>query len=167
VTRRGRSHRGLRHQVCGGGEATAFGHPEVDVEHLLLGLMVVSGPSAEVLTAAGVELTALCRAVGEVQREDLGELGVDVATPQPPPVRAADRPHQVLPLNGRAAELMEAVAYRNDDPGFLEALLADGSGRVRRLLDHLDVDVALASTFIGTGWCEPRPGEFLAACWRA
>ena len=76
-----------------------------------------------------------------MQQEDLGELGVDVATPQPSPVRVADRLHQVLPLNGRAAELMEAIAYRNDDRGLLEALLADGSGRLRRLLDHLDVDV--------------------------
>jgi Clp amino terminal domain, pathogenicity island component len=111
-------------------KATAFGHPEVDVEHLLLGLMVVSGPSAEVPTAAGVEVTALRRALGEVQREDLGELGVDVATPQSPPVRAAHRPHQVLPLNGRAAELMEAVALPHRRPRVLEALLADGSGRV-------------------------------------
>jgi hypothetical protein len=84
-----------------------------------------------VLTAAGAELTALRRVVGEAQKETWSELGVDVATSQPAPVRAADRLHQVLPPNGR-------VAYRNDDRGLLEALLADGSGRVGRLLDHLD-----------------------------
>ena len=49
-------------------EATAFGHPEVDVEHLLLGLMVVGGPSAQVLTAAGAELAASCRRRGAAGR---------------------------------------------------------------------------------------------------
>ena len=53
-------------RVAAAAEALALGHPEVDVEHLLLGLLVVGGPSARAMTGAGADLRALRSAVAEV-----------------------------------------------------------------------------------------------------
>ena len=126
---------------AGAVEAVAPGHPEADVDHLLLGLLATGGPSAQVLTGAGVGLAAVRRAVTEVQERDLGELGV-TTVPQRPTIRAASR-HVGLavPVNGRAKDLLEGTPYRGDDRGLLLALLGDDGRRVLRLLERLGVDV--------------------------
>ncbi len=66
-------------------EAMAWGHREVDVDHLLLGLVVVAGPSALELAGAGADLAALRGAVARVRADG----GADVAPRSV--VRAADR----------------------------------------------------------------------------
>lgn len=122
-------------------EALTFGHPEVDVEHLLLGLMIVDGPSAEALTRAGIDLAAIRSAIADVQARDVGELGIDLAPPPRSALRASGRIGNDLPLNDRARHLIETSSYRGDDREFLRVLLDDDSKRVQRLIDHLGVDV--------------------------
>lgn len=92
------------------------------------------------LADSGVGLTALRRAVIELQER---ELGVEVVMPQPTAVRAVDKLDTLaVPLAGRAGELLDEVPYLGDDRGLLRALLNDGGQRAQRLLAHLGVDVA-------------------------
>lgn len=122
-------------------EAVALRHPEVDVEHLLLGLLATGGPSSRVLTEAGADLAAVRRGVREVQRLQLADLGI-AAVPPPAPVHAGLwSARHALPLNSRAEELLHTPSYRGDDRGLLLALLDDDGRRARHLLEHLGVDV--------------------------
>ena len=123
-------------------EAAALGHPEIDVDHLLLGLLVAGGPSARVLAAHGVGAAALRRAVADLQEQDLLGLGAVAAAPQPAAVRASDRGSAgALPLGGRAQALLDDAPLLGDDLALLRAVLDDGGRRAERLLAHLDVDV--------------------------
>ena len=129
-------------RVAAAVEAIAFGHPEVDVEHLLLGLLVLGGPSAQILSRTGIGPDAFRRAIGDMQERELAELGIDLAPPAPTPLRAADRfVGMELPLNDRARDLIETPSYFGDDRGLLRALLDDHSGRIARLVEHLGADV--------------------------
>ncbi|SDQ44551.1 SRPBCC domain-containing protein [Quadrisphaera sp. DSM 44207] len=125
-------------------EVARFGHPEVEAEHLLLGLLATGGPSARALTGAGVDLAGLRRALVQLQEQDLASLGLPDAVPAPPPAGSArDVLDQHLPVSERAGELLEerGLGFRTDDRALLLALLEDGP-RVRRLLQQAGVDPA-------------------------
>ncbi|PPK94642.1 ClpA/ClpB-like protein [Kineococcus xinjiangensis] len=122
-------------------EAARLGHPEVDVEHLLLGLLATGGPSAGLLIAAGVGMGELREAVARLQQQDLAALGVDVPTaPAPPPAPPSFLAAQSLPWNDRAMARVRR-ASRGDDRALLVELLDDDGRRAARLLEHLGVDV--------------------------
>jgi len=122
-------------------EVVELGHPEVDVEHLLVALLVTGGPSASRLVAAGVDLAALRRGAREVQEADARALGVHV--PAPPAARPGPAAQAVgaTPFGGRALELMRSVRPDDDDRALLRALLDDDGHRAERVLRHLGVDV--------------------------
>ncbi len=145
-------------------EAMAWGHREVDVDHLLLGLVVVAGPSALELAGAGADLAALRGAVARVRADG----GADVAPRSV--VRAADRRDAArMPVTGPARRLLDGAPRRRDDRALLLALLDDGNGLARRLLGHLDVDAAALRDRVadgsrvagraadGTAWPVPPP----------
>ncbi|WP_432544695.1 Clp protease N-terminal domain-containing protein [Kineococcus sp. SYSU DK002] len=143
-------------------EAAQLGHPELDQEHLLLGLLVTGGPSAALLTAAGVDLPGLRRAVTEVQQRDLAHLahlGLQV-----PPTAAPDGPEpsfraaQAIPFNDRAMAVMKRIPYEGDDRELLLALVDDEGRRVERVLTHLGVDVDALRAATGTGATAPGTG---------
>lgn len=69
-------------RAAAGVEAVALRHPEVDIEHLLLGLLTTDGPSSSVLAEAGTDLAAVRRGVREVQRLQLADPGI-AAVPSP------------------------------------------------------------------------------------
>ncbi|MEW1959201.1 SRPBCC family protein [Kineococcus sp. NPDC059986] len=123
-------------------EAARAGDPELDLEHLLLGLLVTGGPSAALLTAAGVNLPRLRQAVVEVKQQELAHLGLQVPVPAvpegPEPSFGAA---QAIPFNDRAMAVMKRISYEGDDRELLLALLQDEGRRVERVLHHLDVDV--------------------------
>lgn len=123
-------------------EAAREGAPELDTEHLLLGLLVTGGPSAVLLTDAGVDLNSLRRAVHEVRGQELARLGWDMTTREvtstpEPSFRAA----QSIPFNSRAMAVMQRISYSGDDLELLRALLDDEGRRVDHALAHLGVDV--------------------------
>lgn len=127
-------------QAAAATEALALGHPEVDVEHLLLGLLVVGGPSARVLAGVGADLQALRRALSEVQQLDLDELEV-AGTTQRTVLHARERSAApAVPVSGRAQDLLDAAPRGADDRALLTALIDDEGQRTRRLLEHLGVD---------------------------
>ena len=99
-------------RVAAAAEALALGHPEVDVEHLLLGLLVVGGPSARALTDAGADLHGVRRAMAEVTEHDLSTLGV-TAPAQHAAVHTGDR---IAALAVPEARFETVAAQLNDLP---------------------------------------------------
>lgn len=143
-------------QVAAAAEALALGHPEVDVEHLLLGLVVVGGPSARALTGAGIDLDALRRAQAQVAGQDLAALGI-TAPAQRAVLHAGQRSAALaVPVGGRARDLLDAAPFRGDDRALLLALLDDEGRRARRLLEHLGIDVEVLRERLG-GEHAPAP----------
>ena len=132
-------------------EVVELGHPEVDLDHLLVGLLVTGGPSASCLMAAGVDLTSLRRAVQHLQETDARALGVQV--PAPPPAvsasRAAQGPGEV-PWGSRALAVMRSAPHDEDDRALLRALLDDQGRRVQRVLSEVGVDVEDLRTSLAT-----------------
>lgn len=120
-------------------EAVRLGHPEVDMEHLLLALLVTGGPSARLLLDAGVTLDRGRQAVAEVQQRELSDIGVNLLLPPPGQARY-DASALPLPLSGRARELDDRLPFVVDDQALLTALIDDEGGRVRRLLTQVGVD---------------------------
>jgi hypothetical protein len=123
-------------------EAARAGDPELDLEHLLLGLLVTGGPSAVLLTTAGVDLPRLRRAMVEVRQQELAQLGLQVPVPAAPEgPEPSFRAAQAIPFNDRAMAVMKQISYEGDDRELLLALLQDEGRRVERVLAHLDADV--------------------------
>lgn len=122
-------------------EVVELGHPELDLDHLLVGLLVTGGPSASCLVAAGVDLPSLRRAVRHVQEADVEDLGVHVTAPPSVPAAPAARAATV-PWGGRALAVVRSTDHGQDDRALLRALLDDEGRRVERVLAAAGVDVA-------------------------
>lgn len=124
--------------MAAGGEAARAGHPEVGFEHLFLGILVNGGPGARLLMDAGIDLGRARAAIDALLAEDLASLGID--TPLPSPSASFAEEAARLPVAPRVNELLEECPSSGGDRALLAALVADGGGRVRRLLDRLGVD---------------------------
>ncbi len=123
-------------------EAIALGHTEVDVDHLLLGLLSAGGPSARLLGAAGMDLRSARTAVVAEDLHRLGALGVSPAPGDAATTTARDMTRAIaVPLSGRARQVMDESAYRSDDRSLLVTLISSGGHRVLGLLERLRVDV--------------------------
>ncbi|SHI64380.1 Clp amino terminal domain-containing protein, pathogenicity island component [Nocardiopsis flavescens] len=124
--------------MAASGEAARAGHPEVGFEHLFLGILVNGGPGARLLMDAGIDLGRARAAIDALLAEDLASLGID--TPLPSPSASFAEEAARLPVAPRVNELLEECPSSGGDRALLAALVADGGGRVRRLLDRLGVD---------------------------
>lgn len=119
-------------------EAARLGHPEVDVEHLLLGLLVTAGPAMQQLAAAGVTLASARAALADQQQHDLAGPDLDTAAPNAVPRRyGADA--SSIPLSSRAKHVVDQY-LSGDDQTLLTLLVDDEGGRIRQLLERLGVD---------------------------
>lgn len=122
-------------------EVLELGHPEIDVDHLLVGLLVTGGPSASCLLSAGVDLPSLRRAVREVEDAEARVLGVRVAAPPAvPSARALSRTGAVS-FCDRALAIIRSAQQDEDDRALLRALLDDDGRRAERILVQAGVDV--------------------------
>ncbi|WP_299034758.1 Clp protease N-terminal domain-containing protein [uncultured Pseudokineococcus sp.] len=122
-------------------EVAELGHPELDVDHLLVGLLVTGGPSASCLVAAGADLPSLRGAVQRLQETDARALGVHApAPPAVSPDRTA-RTSAGVPWGSRALAVMRSADHGQDDRALLRALLDDEGRRVERVLAGAGVDV--------------------------
>ena len=126
-------------------EALRAGHSQVDVDHLLLGLLVVDGDAARLLICAGVGLAPARQALVAQDHDDVRALGLDDAlvderwVPPLPMKYAAD----LLPLTMAAkAVVKDHRRWRETDLTLLEQLLADPEASGPRLLSRLGVDGA-------------------------
>ena len=120
-------------------EATRAGHPEVGFEHLLLGALVNGGPAARLLMDAGVGLTEARAAIDGLLHEDLALLGIDAVFPAPSAGAGVEGP-ALLPLAPRVRELVDECPWSGGDTALVAALIDEEGGRVRRLLERLEVD---------------------------
>ena len=136
-------------------EAARAGRHEVGFEHLLLGILVNGGPGARLLMNAGVSLPEVRSAIGELLREDLSLLGIDAPVPAP----SDGQPPGFLPLTPRLEEIEFDCPWAGGDAALLAALIDDEGGRVRRLLDRLDVDTDEIRRGLGEPSATPRASE--------
>ncbi len=118
-------------------EARSAGELVVDVDHVLLGLSVVGGPSAWALARAGADLPSLRRAVAQVRATGPGAwAGSHRST-----IDAAARREAVrVPVTERTRSVFEATPPLRDDRALLLVLI-DEHEQIGRLLGRLGVDV--------------------------
>ncbi len=116
-------------------EAARVRAPEVDIEHLYLGLIAVGGAAAALLGRHGVTLASARQRMREAQAEDLASLGIDVAD-LPSPIHFLQLGDPAWKSTARADALIK-TAKTTDTYQLLVALLQEPSGTVRRLV-HAD-----------------------------
>ncbi|WP_136313618.1 SRPBCC family protein [Actinomyces procaprae] len=96
--------------TCSWHEAGRLRHPEVDLDHLLLGLLAEGGAAAALLGAHGVTLANARGAIRDVADADLAAIGVDVsAMPQNLPESVGTEPlanFGEIPMSARAEQLV-------------------------------------------------------------
>ncbi|SDN54824.1 Clp amino terminal domain-containing protein, pathogenicity island component [Actinomyces ruminicola] len=132
--------------ACSSHEAARLRHPEVDVDHLLLGLIAEGGAAAALLGMHGVTLAGARQAIQELADTDLAALGVDAPTIRataPPSALAAQAFSELgeIPISARAQQLVGArQASFNTSLSTLQALLDADTDAPMRLLAHLGVD---------------------------
>ncbi len=133
-------------------EAARLRHPEIDLDHLYLGLLAQGGAAAQLLGRHGITLTSAREAVRDLTAAELASLGIDAHTLVQPPPRSTAQLHRGavgdIPLSQRARELAVAARSVRTNLATLRALLDEPSGRVRRLLtcNGVDPDAVRAGT---------------------
>jgi hypothetical protein len=119
-------------------EYQRFGHPELDVEHLFLALLIVGGASGRVLGDLGVTLHNARAAAERVHAEQISSLGVtppaSLASATIPDPQAGE-----IRWSDRALKLMRHDDSTGDDRLLLTLLLDEPSGHVIRILQQLDI----------------------------
>ncbi|MEO6997639.1 MAG: Clp protease N-terminal domain-containing protein [Terracoccus sp.] len=104
------------------------GHSQVDLDHLLIGLLVVDGGAERLLMAAGLRLGPARQAIAAQERADVRALGLDDAlsgepwAPPAPMKYTAD----LMPFTVAAkAVVKDCRRWRETDLRLLEQLVAD------------------------------------------
>lgn len=125
---------GQRVSIAAKEEASRYDHPQIDLDHLLLALLVGGGPAGELLRAQGLTLDAARRATEKVRADHIARLGVVPPAAAPRPIRDpsigeivwAPRALKVVNHNDERGEL-GLLAGLLDDPSRLAAeVLTEG-----------------------------------------
>lgn len=117
-------------------ERTRLGHPEIDLEHLLLALIGIGGPVAEAVAAGGADIRDARRALAGLHAERLAALGVRLSEPAGAP-RRGWLP-SAAPLTRRAQLALERAARRErPEAALFETLRREPSGHIALLLQRL------------------------------
>ncbi|SDD34628.1 Clp protease N-terminal domain-containing protein [Auraticoccus monumenti] len=138
-------------------EARRLGHPEVDVEHVLLALLLTDGRAGAVLRSCGVMLAAARTAVETEHVELVARLGV--TSPRVPPQEL--REGAGLDWSERALGVMRGIKDWSDDLGLLNALLDEPSGFVGRVVARLGVEEDVLRAGLDDG-VDPPPVDPLS-----
>ena len=126
-------------------EAARAGHGEVDVDHVLLALLVAGGPSTELLSRAGLDLSTARRALARLQRQDLDSQGpavpvIAVPVPRPSSEHTSEAGTAAMPWSDRARRAVAVLPGDAPDTAVLDAVLSHEDGPARRLLEQADID---------------------------
>ena len=119
-------------------EASRFGVPAVDIEHVLLALAIDEGTAGQVLRRAGITLDAARRAVEERHRDHLASIGVRAELPGDGRIRFLEQGG--LDWTDRALNLISRAGGKHtssDATAVLRELLGEPSGTVGELLARL------------------------------
>ncbi len=123
-------------------EAERLGHDTVDTDHLLLALLATDTAAGRLLVRRGVTLARAREAVLEIQRDDLGPLGIEHPSSDPgTPTRYAPQAKRLTPA---AHRIMRTGLHDGND--LLEGLVALPDSAAARVLGHLGVDVPPTDT---------------------
>jgi len=148
-------------------EAARLRHPEIDLDHLYLGLLAQGGPAAQLLGGHGITLASARQAVRDLTAEELASLGIDAqAVLQPPPRSTTQLHHGAvgdIPLSERSRELAGTARSVRTNSATLRALLDEPSGRVRRLLTWNGADPDAVRTGTHDHGSERRSTELVEA----
>ena len=146
-------------------EAQRVGRTEIDLDHLLLALAVVGGPSSDVLRGAGLSVRSLRDAADRVHERRIASLGVTAARVEPGPIpdpslgdvgwsRPADTAFRAL--DGLDVDDRAILAALLDEPsGHVPEVLAEGGVEIDDLRSRLDAAPRphrRVSTDDGPGW---------------
>jgi hypothetical protein len=140
-------------------EAERAGHREVDVDHVLLGLLVTGGPSTELLSRAGIDLAAARTALAEVRGEG------PTPVPVPRSGRTSGAGTSTLPWSDRARRALASLPGAAPDTEVLEALLADETGSARRLLARAGIDADALRAGSGAAVAAPDAPTAISRTW--
>ncbi|MGO1265805.1 MAG: Clp protease N-terminal domain-containing protein [Microbacterium gubbeenense] len=121
-------------------EASRFGVPEVDIEHVLLALVIDEGSAGRTLRGLGITLDAARSAVTGLHHDQLAALGIDAEMPEAGRIRFleqggsdwTDRAMKLLTESGSRGKPGDAVAV-------LREALTEPSGTVEGILAALGV----------------------------
>jgi len=119
-------------------EASRFGVPAVDIEHVFLALVIDDGTAGQVLRRAGITLDAARKAVAEQHREHLSSIGVQAELPGDGRIRFLEQGG--IDWTDRALNLVSRAGGKHksgDATAVLRELLAEPSGTVDELLERL------------------------------
>jgi hypothetical protein len=119
-------------------EALRWGHPQIDVEHVLLALIAGDGPAGRMLREYGITLDDARTAVEVTHDGIVADLGI--ATSGWIPREATDPLASELDWSPGALRLLEHPGDGSSDLAILEALLDESSGFIVDTLSRLRVD---------------------------
>ncbi|GAA4022031.1 hypothetical protein GCM10022247_52810 [Allokutzneria multivorans] len=131
-------------------EASRWGHPQVDVEHLFLALLLSGGAAGKALRRLGITLERARDAVEAVHAERIGSLGI--AAPAMPTGPIREPGNREIEFSERAL----GVIRTRDEVGIVRALVDEPSGLVEALLLHLGLTPAEVHGAIETAPQQPK-----------
>lgn len=121
-------------------EATRSGSPDVDIDHLFIGLVVSGGRAGTILRKHGVTLESARDAIATVRERELGSLGITAPPLEPLPKLPLEKVQ--LDWSHRANAALSASRGEHDGTAFLGSLLDEPSGMIERILSELNVEAA-------------------------
>ncbi|WAP52437.1 hypothetical protein OL239_03995 [Arthrobacter sp. ATA002] len=145
-------------------EQERLGHPEIDVAHLFLALLVVGGAGGRALSSLGVTLGSAREASNQVHAAQIALLGV---TP-PRPEAAASIPDPSIGgfrWSARGADIMRTVDLQHGDVDLLVALLKEPSGHIAQVLRQLGLTEGMVRSAAAGGRGTDAAGGTSAKRW--
>lgn len=128
--------------VAASEECARLGHPQIDVEHLLLALLLTESNAGRRLRDLGIGIDQARVAVTRVHQERVASLGVDV--PPALPGRMDSAAAGGIEWSPRALRLMKSLPTTSDSLPLLKALLDEPSGLTLQIIRTLGVDETAA-----------------------
>ena len=121
-------------------EAQRWGHPQIDVEHLFLALLINAGPPGEVLRDLGVDVAQARSAVEETHAAQVASLGLKIAPTAPG--RLVDPMIGDTDWSPRAMAVLGEMSDSSDGLALLSAVIDEPSGLMAAVLARLDLEPA-------------------------
>lgn len=114
-------------------EASRFGRPAIDIEHIFLALTLTDTPAGQLLRAHGATYTASLAAIRSIESAALESLGVT-----PPATLLPAKPSATHGLTERASRIFNSARnVKSDYFAILEALISEPSGTIAAILDYV------------------------------
>lgn len=133
-------------------EAARQGSPQVEVDHILCGLIAAGGPTAEFLAEAGISLSGVREATHQVTATRLASLGIDAAKlpSLPPPLGTHPDDVGEIPFSASAQALDESLPHRWDEYDLLVACLGEPSGLNAQIVAAAGADPQALAARLGS-----------------